>query len=44
MQTQVVGLEDIPISPVFSGRFSKPSDSRRATVDKNVAARTGLHP
>jgi hypothetical protein len=40
VQTQMLGLQEIPIDPVLSKRFSAPSDFRRVTVDKNVAART----
>jgi len=39
LQTQVFGLLDIPINPVFSKRFSTPSDFRGATVVDFVAAR-----
>ena len=37
MQTQVLGLQDIPINPIFSKRFSKPSGSRSGTVVDSVA-------
>ena len=40
VQTQVLGLQDVPINPVFSKRFSTPSDFRRATVVDSVAVRS----
>jgi hypothetical protein len=40
VQTQVLGLQDIPINPIFSKRFGKPSDSRRGTVFDSVAVRS----
>jgi hypothetical protein len=40
VQTQVLGPLDIPVNPLFSKRFSTPSNCLHATVDKNVAART----
>jgi hypothetical protein len=40
VQTQVVGLQDIPINPVFSERFGTPSDFRRAIVVNFVAVRS----
>jgi len=40
VQTQVVGLQDIPINPVFSKRFSSPSDFLRAAVVDSVVVRS----
>ena len=40
VQTHALGLQDIPINPVFSKRFSPPSGFRRATVVDFVAARS----
>jgi hypothetical protein len=40
VQTQVLGLQDISINPVFSKRFSMPSDFRSATVVDSVAVRS----
>src|ERR1035441_10001036 len=40
VQTQVLGLRDMPVNPVFSKRFSTPSDSRRVTVVDSVAVRS----
>jgi len=40
VQTQVLGLQDIPINPVFSMRFSTPSNCRRATVVDSVVVRS----
>jgi hypothetical protein len=37
VQTQVVGQQGFPAIPVFSKRFSTPSDFRRATVVDSVA-------
>ena len=39
VQTQVLGLQDIPINLVFSMRFSTPSNCRRATVVDFVAVK-----
>jgi hypothetical protein len=36
----VLGLQDTPIDPVFSKRFSTPSDFRGATVVDFVAVRS----
>ena len=40
VQTQVLGLREMPVNPVFSKRFSTPSDSRRVTVVDSVADRS----
>jgi hypothetical protein len=40
VQTQVLGLQDIPINPAFSKRFSAPNGFRRATVVDSVAVRS----
>jgi hypothetical protein len=40
VQTQVLGLQDIPINPVFSKLFSAPSGFRHATVVNYVAVRS----
>lgn len=40
VQTQVLGLQDIPINPVFSKLFSAPSGFRHATVVDYVAVRS----
>ncbi len=40
VQTQVLGLQETPINPVFSKRFSTPSDFRRATVVDPVTVRS----
>ena len=36
----MVGGHDLPIDPVFSKRFSKPSDSRRATIVNSGSVRS----
>jgi len=36
VQTQVLGLQDIPINPALSKPFSTPSDFRRAAVVDSV--------
>ena len=40
VQTQVLGLQDIPINLVFSMRFSTPSNCRRATVVDSLVVRS----
>jgi hypothetical protein len=40
VQTQVLGLPDIPINSVFSMLFSTPSDCQRATVVDSIAVRS----
>jgi hypothetical protein len=40
VQTQVLGLQDIPINLVFSKRLCTPSDLRRVTVVDSVAVRS----
>src|ERR1039458_7967357 len=43
VQIQVLGLQDMPINPVFSKRFSTRSDIRRANVvDRSVLKRRGI--
>lgn len=39
VQTQALGLEDIPINPLFSKRFRKPSGSRFTALVDSVAVR-----
>jgi hypothetical protein len=40
VQTQVLGLLDFPLNPLFSKRFSTPSGLRRATVVDSVAVKS----
>src|ERR1039458_9609811 len=40
VQAQVLGPQDIPVSPVFSKRFDASSGVRRATVVDSVAVRS----
>jgi hypothetical protein len=40
VQTQVLGLQVIPIDPVFSSRFGTQNDCGRATVVDSVAVRS----
>jgi len=40
VQTQVLDLQDILLNPVFSKRFSAPSDFRRVTVVDSVTVRS----
>jgi hypothetical protein len=40
VQTQRVGLRDMPVNLVFSKCFSTPSNSRRVTVVDSVAVRS----
>src|ERR1035441_7055790 len=43
VQRGVLGLQDMPINPVFSKRFSTRSDIRRANVvDRSVLKRRGI--